>query len=310
MRRLASLVAVVALATSCSSGPGDGGTDMTTTETESPVTTEAAVVEDLARPETLAGLTEVTLLGPEPTDVGAVPRFSWDPVDGAAMYRLSVLGTAGPIWAWQGSDTTVWLGAVESEPSPGAGGVRLVEPGYWSVAAIDTTGAVLALSGLRTISPDSSTPSWVPGKTVEQTTTTTTVAADDQFSACTLLTDAELSDYLGTDPTPGVEETLADGQYYGCSWGHPDDSLLDVSIDIYTEEGHWEPTRWAGPDYEPIDGLGEDSFVLIDWVGSRVGFLHHGMTVYLITGYGSDAAEPTLDLARLIQTRLAAADLG
>jgi hypothetical protein len=268
--------------------------------------TDSPAAATLERPETFSALPEITLLSPSPTGAGPVPVFSWRPVDGAASYRISVLGQQGPIWAWLGDNTEVRMGGLDAEPAPGAGGILLTEPAYWTVAALTEDGRVIALSGLSPVSPDDNPTSWVPGAVTEapEQSPAPTPKAEEEFSACGLLTTEELSLYLETEPTVGEAETLADGQYYGCEWQIPDDELSYVSIEIYTGDQHWNPTGWAGPDYETVEGLGEDSFAYLDWGGWRVGILRDGRTIYLTTGLGPTKEVQTLELARQIDTRL------
>lgn len=101
----------------------------------------------------LAGLELVRVLAPAPSGVGLVPEFAWDPVDGAATYRLVVLGPDGPLWAWEGPETSVWLGGFDVAPPPGATRLAIVDETCWSVVARDESRTVIAASPLLPVSP-------------------------------------------------------------------------------------------------------------------------------------------------------------
>lgn len=65
----------------------------------------------------IAGLSEIVVLGPPSSEAGEAPQFRWEPVAAAASYGLVVLGSDGPIWAWQGEETGVWLGGLPFDSS-------------------------------------------------------------------------------------------------------------------------------------------------------------------------------------------------
>jgi hypothetical protein len=95
----------------------------------------------------------VELVAPPEEGAGETPTFEWEPVEGAAAYRLVVLDAEGqPVWAWEGPDTTVALGGVPDRPEGAEGPVP--PPGStWSVAALGGDGHVLAVSPVRSASP-------------------------------------------------------------------------------------------------------------------------------------------------------------
>jgi hypothetical protein len=97
---------------------------------------------------------EVELTGPPETDAGKVPTFRWKRVDGAAAYRLAVLDSDGDAsWAWQGTKTSIVLGAVKDRPRRGEAGPIVTDGMRWSVVALDENGQVVAASRLRDVSP-------------------------------------------------------------------------------------------------------------------------------------------------------------
>lgn len=99
------------------------------------------------------GLAAVELLGPSTEGASEVPTFEWSPVEGAAAYRLVVVGPdGGAVWAWEGDATSVALGGVPDRPV-GAEGPVLSPGSSWSVSALDTEGHVMAVSVLRPVSP-------------------------------------------------------------------------------------------------------------------------------------------------------------
>jgi hypothetical protein len=99
------------------------------------------------------GLEILELVGPAEERAGKIPVFEWEPVQGAAAYRLVVRNAAGgPIWAWQGTDTSVTLGGIDDRP-PGAGGPVITDGSRWSVAALDADDHVTAISEERAVSP-------------------------------------------------------------------------------------------------------------------------------------------------------------
>jgi hypothetical protein len=85
---------------------------------------------------------------------GDRPTLSWSPVAGAADYRVVLLdATLRPYWSWQGTTSTVVVGATEKPMPPAASGPHVVKGSTWSVAALDGVGQPIALSTARAISP-------------------------------------------------------------------------------------------------------------------------------------------------------------
>jgi len=100
------------------------------------------------------GLSQLALRGPASSNAGAAPQFAWEAVDGAATYEVAVTGPNGPIWAWSGNETAVWLGGLPFERPPGVGGPILEASSCWSVVARDSEGHAVAISPLVSVSPD------------------------------------------------------------------------------------------------------------------------------------------------------------
>lgn len=100
------------------------------------------------------GLAKVVVIGPAATAAGDRPTFSWEPVERAARYTLAVLtGANEPLWAWDGTATSVILGGWPSAPPADAPGPLLIGPGAWFVVAYDAAGAPLAVSDVLAVSP-------------------------------------------------------------------------------------------------------------------------------------------------------------
>jgi hypothetical protein len=109
------------------------------------------------------GLPVVELLGPPSTGAGEAPLFRWTAVDGAESYALAVVGPDGPLWAWRGQGTEVYLGGLPFERPPGWAGPVLVPGSCWSVVARDAAGAIVAVSALVPASPDQTAGTCTPG---------------------------------------------------------------------------------------------------------------------------------------------------
>lgn len=149
-RPLLALLLLVSLATACTGGSGaDGGGDAGAPSGPSGVPTAAG--SPLVAPDVAPTF---ELLGPPTDGAGEVPTFSWEAVPGAATYRLVVLDAdRGPIWAWEGAETSVNLGGLPDERPAGEPG-PVIEPGSsWSVTALDAKGHVVAVSASRPVSP-------------------------------------------------------------------------------------------------------------------------------------------------------------
>ena len=139
MRRL-SLVLVLAVA--CTGG--DGGTDGGDGGEEQPGSAIDAPGLD----------GQVVLIAPPTEGAGEVPTFEWEPVQGAAGYRLFVVGGDGTaIWSWEGTETSVALGGLTVDRPEGAEGPVVTAGSTWSVVALDAEGHVVAVSVQRPVSP-------------------------------------------------------------------------------------------------------------------------------------------------------------
>jgi hypothetical protein len=137
--RKVCLVAALVLLAGCSGG---GGSSSARPETGSTVAGEQSVAERL-------GIAEVVLAEPE-----AGPVFSWEPVDGAATYRLVVLdGDGRAYWAWEGPDTTVALGGGTEAWPKGSGAPHAGEGYTWSVSALAADGTPVGISAAAPVLP-------------------------------------------------------------------------------------------------------------------------------------------------------------
>jgi hypothetical protein len=151
LRAFLALVLLVSLPVACTGGSGvEGSGDANATSGPSGAAPTAAG-SPLVAPDVAPTF---ELLGPPTDGAGEVPTFSWETVAGAATYRLVVLDRdRGPIWAWEGAETSVNLGGLPDERPAGEPG-PVVGPGSsWSVTALDDQGHVVAVSPSRPVSP-------------------------------------------------------------------------------------------------------------------------------------------------------------
>jgi hypothetical protein len=96
---------------------------------------------------------KVELVAPGTTGAGKIPTFEWRSVDGSSAYRLVVQNADGDaVWAWEGTETSIELGAVPGREE-GHGGPILTPDSTWCVVALDADGHVIAVSTLRPVSP-------------------------------------------------------------------------------------------------------------------------------------------------------------
>ncbi len=110
---------------------------------ENTTTTEPKGADTLPNP-----FEEITVLA---TEAGPRPTLAWEPVDGAALYQLTVLDAAGdPYWSWSGEETSIPFGGVSN---PDAGGAIVFEPMTWTVVARDANSQPLAMSSGLTLEP-------------------------------------------------------------------------------------------------------------------------------------------------------------
>lgn len=268
----------------------------------------------IARPAGLAELAEVQLTAPASQHAGTSPVFGWNPIEGAYFYRLSLLTDGGPLWAWEGTQTSVRLGGYTAEPAPGATALRLTEPGWWSVSALDYAGELIAISALFAISPDERAPAPLapprPG----------TGASSDSASAgandvCSLLTEEEVTAHLGGALLgPGVASEGGGGRYHSCEWGRVDDEFATLRVGVTTgaTQAGWdeslEAIREAHPDFATgVPGLGSNSYVTANWSGVKVQVLHGDTHLSVTSGMAAQYQQEVVDLAALVLSRLAGA---
>ena len=154
-RRRLLAVALMLVIGACSSG-GDDSTGTTTPADAVTSTTEAQTTPPPTGLPLVDSLPLLEVLGPPEADAGAVPNFRWTAVEGAAGYTIGVMGPDGPLWAWQGEETGVYLGGLPFERPPGLAGPTLTEGACWSVIASDASGAVIAASAYLPLNPGGS----------------------------------------------------------------------------------------------------------------------------------------------------------
>jgi hypothetical protein len=267
--------------------------------TEPPPAGHQATVESFPRPAALANLPLVELIGPAPTAAGPAPVFEWRSVDGAATYRLSVRGPDFRNWAWAGSGTSVRYGGV----TDGQAGPTIIPGTVWSVAALGADGSILALSGLRPVSPTDDpgpAPDWIDAAAAAA------APADDvstpppagPFDACDLLTADEIR--ASIDGAWGAPESSNYGGDSGrCEWTSGNGSIL--SIEVMPADAY-DPDGWGADG--TIDGLGEKSYVVSHGWDRRIGFVRGGRSVMLVIDWTRVDLQAFEGIARQIASRL------
>ena len=307
-RTLAVLIvaglALAACGSGGSGGPrGDGADDAASPAGASSGSGTPTV---LVRPGIFADLPEVTLLAPGAEDAGLVPEFSWEAVDGAASYRLSILGPDRPLWAWSGTDTTVSLGLREG-PSEAVPGLELPPGSWWSVAALDDDGQVVAVSALRSVSPEDAPAAPTPpsyfaaGLEVDAATEDEAAAAvDEDPEACTIVERAEIEAALGEDASEGAPTEYSSGDGTDCEWTLGPGSNAILRLEPGTDS--YEPEQWVKGEPVPVPGLGDASYLYNDHLTLRLGFTHGDWTVLISAWAGNE--EGYVAMAKAIDARL------
>jgi hypothetical protein len=250
MKRLVLLIGAAIIVAAC----GSGGTVPTSdTPGSGPVVGEAGL----------------TALEPLTAEIGSVPRFEWEPVDGAVEYRLAVLGPKGPIWAWEGSETSVNLGGLTGDRPELMPGPVVVLGTSWTVAAFDASGAVIDVVGPISITDEPVTQPDTPATT---TTPVDELTAADLPDPCSLIDQDDVDAIFGKPVEPGVtSETAGSGgtaSGRSCSWG----SLSTLGARIHLTPSYVTPMSVC--DYcETIDGYGDEAWGGITDQGSGGGIL-------------------------------------
>lgn len=260
------------------------------------------------RPAALAEFPSIVLSAPEATGAGPSPTFAWEAVPGAVEYRLSILTTDGPIWGWSGDATSVVYGGYSAAPAEGVGVLRLSTAAWWSVAALDADGEIVAVSDHRAVSPDDTAP--IPlGATDEPSEPVT----DDEplASACELFSDAEAEEFLeGPLAGPGEGGVESDGRTLFCSWERADDELLtlDLSIQPGVLRESWDESMQIMLESDPamphaFEGVGDDSYMEVDWGGTKLALIDGDVYLSVRSGFTGGAEQATIDVATQLLER-------
>jgi len=154
----AILGALLVTAAGCGSGDEAGGPGVESSSGGGDVVPSSTEGDDVA-PSGLPlveGLPVIEVLGPPENGAGEAPLFSWEPVTDASRYTVAVIGPDGPLWAWQGEETEIYLGGLPFERPPGWSGPVIAAGSCWSVIARGDDGHVMAVSAFLPISPDAS----------------------------------------------------------------------------------------------------------------------------------------------------------
>lgn len=262
------------------------------------------------RPAALADYPELALSAPATTGAGTSPVFAWDAVDDAAAYRLAVVTADGPVWAWSGAETTVVFGGYAEVPAEGVGALRLTSAAWWSVAAFDADGVLLAVSGHRAVAPDDATPAPLTGDA--RTAGSGGPAAPAPLdSACDLFTDAEAEAFL-EGPLAGAGDggVEADGRTLFCSWQRADDEFLtlDLSIQPGVLRETWDESMASMLEFDPsmphaLEGVGDDSYLNVDWGGTRLALIADDVYLSVRSGFTGGAEDASIALATELLAR-------
>ena len=143
MARIATLAAIVGVVGASGGAPGAEASPTIGAPADTGSVGQAVLVE----------LPAIEILAPGDSEAGSVPLFRWEPFDAAVTYQLTVLGAEGPLWAWQGEATEVYLGGLPFERPPGWAGPTLDTAACLSVRARDAEGDVIAASAMLPLSP-------------------------------------------------------------------------------------------------------------------------------------------------------------
>lgn len=250
MRRLSLLVAVAMLALSCGGGGGEG-----TDEPDGGGDSLAAGADESGG--------EFEALGPFEADVGSVPEFAWTSIEGAELYRLAVLGPTGPIWAWEGSATSVNLGGLTGPRPIGMPGPVVVAGTSWSVVAFDTSGDVVGIVGPIAVAGPAPTPA-----TSGPPTTSGERVAEDLPDPCALVSQQDVDNIFGqAAPIGEPGDVSGPGGVSGgrsCRWSQ---GFSAVHVAIFVRPGFLTPTSIC--DYcEPVNDVGDEAWAGVSDLGS------------------------------------------
>lgn len=121
------------------------------TAAEEPEEASTVADEPEGPPRPDLGLPEVVLTTPQAGE-GPRPLLTWEPVDGAATYAVTVYAGAGEAarWSWRGEETSVRVGFVEDTT---VGGPNVIEGMTWGVLALDGDDEPIAQSNERPLDP-------------------------------------------------------------------------------------------------------------------------------------------------------------
>jgi hypothetical protein len=322
-RIVLTIAAALVVAVGCS-GPGpvapDGGAAAPVGAAPAGAAGQADVRPAIARPALLADLASVELREPPLTNAGPVPVFAWTAVDGAATYRLTVLGPDGPRWGWEGPETSIRYGAV----ADGQRGPVIVPGSWWSVAALAADGELLAASDLRPVSPTddpgpepvwatsagaaASAPTSASGGPADPATEPAPAAAGpvttETVQPCSLLTNAQLVDVIGGEWSEPEESLYPHGKGGSCSWTFAASPYGGgVSISISRVEAY-DPAGWNGESDPLLDGIGDEAYLTRSGMDRKVGFRRGEVSVLVSFDYGEIDFERYAAVARLVDAAL------
>lgn len=276
----------------------------------SPGVAEPAVIDDGppatvamadGRPAVLQHLPLVELVGPTATNAGPVPVFEWQAVSGADAYRLSVRGPGARTWAWTGEETSVRYGGV----AEGQAGPTIIPGSVWSVAALGSDGSLLALSGLRSVSPTDDVgpaPDWLAAPATAHASGQGDAEAEappaGEIGVCDLLSADDITAVIeGTWGEPML--AYGSGLAGGCQWTSANGSILSIDV---MPAATYDPEGWGADG--TVDRLGERSYVVSHGWDRKIGFVHGERSVMITIDWTRVDLDAFASIAREVEKRL------
>jgi hypothetical protein len=314
MRRFglaAGALAVLVLLAACGGGAAPGAVPGASSAEAAEV--PAGIRTTIDRPVFLVELPSVELREPPVSGAGRAPEFAWDAVPGAATYRLTVLGPDGPRWAWEGDATSIRYGSVDE----GQAGPEIAPGSWWSVAALDTAGDLVAASALRRVSPADDPgpePAWAGGPATADASSDDAPAPSVEAPAgpvttetvkpCGLVTTEQVAATLGGEWTGPEESIYPHGKGGSCSWEYPASEFgggLSISI---SQADAYNPAGWNGESDPILEGIGEEAYLTRSGMDRKVGFHRGEVSVVLSFDHGEIDFDAYAALARLVDEAL------
>jgi hypothetical protein len=156
---------------------------------------------------------------------------------------------------------------------------------------------VLLLAGCSAGAPASTTSTATTSGSATSTphpasTPVSTAQAASTPDPCTLVTEADITTALGTDPGPG--RSLAAGRYQACAYG-----TAVVVTDRAIDRATFDTSSAQNPGSQPLAGVGDAAVTATDENGTAVIAWHAGVELNVLVTGGSVDVEKRLVLGGL-----------